>query len=459
MAQMTLCLCDGKDIGIETIFTVVNGMQINIPEKIKWLRKKSQNNELFCACGCGANVILVAGDKNIREQHFRMKHGTYEDKGHIVTETKSFGDSMIVLKCWLEEKLSTSDVETRVPINLVGDTERKYEFSLLSRSKKLAVSYCRDRANLSDEKLEILKSNSNAIRLIYVSDIMNSGNNGQYPEALMKVQDRQGYCLFLNAEDRLYNKATMCAVFYIQDINGLWKEVRISEGHLSDYTVSEEGKILYKNEVLSILVDNRITALKKAMQEEKERREKEIKRREEEQKRIQEEAKIRQLEFQKEQEKYKKEREQQEEIRKRKENEKIERQAERRRRDEEFKRNIEADLEQQKTPVIDAEGKRWIKCEFCGVIAKEAEFSSYGGYNHVNLGTCRECSAKGADKKVLAISKSEEAKTKRDRYDASICPECGGKLKKKNGPYGAFVGCSNYPRCVYRNKIRRGFEF
>ena len=30
-----------------------------------------------------------------------------------------------------------------------------------------------------------------------------------------------------------------------------------------------------------------------------------------------------------------------------------------------------------------------------------------------------------------------------------ICPKCGGKLILKNGKYGAFYGCSNYPKCRF----------
>ena len=30
------------------------------------------NQDIPCPCGCGANLILVAGDKNLREQHFRI---------------------------------------------------------------------------------------------------------------------------------------------------------------------------------------------------------------------------------------------------------------------------------------------------------------------------------------------------------------------------------------------------
>lgn len=32
---------------------------------------------------------------------------------------------------------------------------------------------------------------------------------------------------------------------------------------------------------------------------------------------------------------------------------------------------------------------------------------------------------------------------------AGLCPWCGGKLVERNGKYGKFTGCSNYPRCHY----------
>lgn len=32
---------------------------------------------------------------------------------------------------------------------------------------------------------------------------------------------------------------------------------------------------------------------------------------------------------------------------------------------------------------------------------------------------------------------------------SGICPRCGGNLVKRNGKYGAFYGCSNYPKCNY----------
>ena len=112
MAQRTVALCNGKYIGIETIYTVINGRQINIPEKLKELRAQSQRNELFCPCGCGTNLILVAGDKNLREQHFREKPGTGTYECNMPTEGKTSVDSKIVLKCWLDDKLESRTQKT-----------------------------------------------------------------------------------------------------------------------------------------------------------------------------------------------------------------------------------------------------------------------------------------------------------------------------------------------------------
>lgn len=375
----------------------------------------------------------------MREQHFRLKDGTYENECHVVTEGKTSVNSKIVLKCWLDEKLGIDDIETRVPINLIGDTDRRYEFSFLSRTKKIAISYCHERVNLSDEKFEILKANSNSIQMIYVVNVMNSGSNGQYPEALMKVQDKQGYCLLLDVEDTSYNDAMMYAAFYAQDNDGLWKEIRIAAGHLCDYYIDNNGQVLYKDKLLATLLEEQTVAFEESMQAER-------KRRAEEQKRLREEAERRRLELQKKQG----------EERQRREKIKAEHQAEIKRRDEDFKRNMEANFSQQQTQVRDAAGNRWIKCEFCGLIAKESEFTSYGGENHVNLGTCKTCSSKKASERVSVVSAKEtESKPMPIRYDASICPECGGKLREKSGQYGSFMGCSNYPKCRYTRKIRR----
>lgn len=44
--------------------------------------------------------------------------------------------------------------------------------------------------------------------------------------------------------------------------------------------------------------------------------------------------------------------------------------------------------------------------------------------------------------------------TKREKENNSInkCPKCGGNLVPREGKYGPFIGCSNYPRCKYTKK-------
>ena len=37
--------------------------------------------------------------------------------------------------------------------------------------------------------------------------------------------------------------------------------------------------------------------------------------------------------------------------------------------------------------------------------------------------------------------------------DNMICPKCRNKLIERNGKYGNFLGCSNYPKCKYTRKI------
>lgn len=38
---------------------------------------------------------------------------------------------------------------------------------------------------------------------------------------------------------------------------------------------------------------------------------------------------------------------------------------------------------------------------------------------------------------------------KHQKNNDDICPECGGALQIKNGKYGPFLGCENYPTCEY----------
>jgi len=36
------------------------------------------------------------------------------------------------------------------------------------------------------------------------------------------------------------------------------------------------------------------------------------------------------------------------------------------------------------------------------------------------------------------------------KVNSLICPKCNGSLVVRNGPYGSFYGCSNYPNCKFK---------
>lgn len=394
MVQRSVCLCDGKYIGIESIFTVIDGKQINIPDKLSALRTRSRKGELFCPCGCGANLILVAGDRNLRAQHFRLKDSARQHECTAETERPHSIYSKIVLKCWLDEKLNVPDVETRVPICLVGDTARKYEFSFVSRTSKLAVSYSCNRANLSDEKMEILRANSSGIRLIYIVDALNSCGNGQYPEALMKVQERQGYCLLLDVEKMEYSTAKLSAVFYAQDCTGLWREIEFAAGALREFSISEYGRLLYQNAPLAALCEWKKSEFEREVQQEKIRREQQMKelleRPEREQK--QRPKRTQTLPVRRPQNtKSERQRAMEKLVH---EKEEAGRRAQKKQREEAFRQTLAEQLNQQETRVIDPDGNRWVKCRYCGRVDKTTAFSSYGGRGSVNLGTCKICDRK-----------------------------------------------------------------
>lgn len=83
-------------------------------------------------------------------------------------------------------------------------------------------------------------------------------------------------------------------------------------------------------------------------------------------------------------------------------------------------------------------------CQICGATAKDGAklhvdhiipVSKGGKTVMSNLQTlCEQCN----------VGKSN----KTDNDD--ICSKCGGRLVKRKGKYGEFIGCSNYPKCHYK---------
>lgn len=61
--------------------------------------------------------------------------------------------------------------------------------------------------------------------------------------------------------------------------------------------------------------------------------------------------------------------------------------------------------------------------------------------------------------KTDSTSKKQHIKYTKEQHNQAeirrrnnICPNCGGQLVKRNGKYGSFYGCSNYPKCKYTTR-------
>lgn len=419
MALRTVCEYEGRLIGIETIYTVVDGMQINIPEKVTELRKLGRENKLFCPCGCGANLILVAGDRNLREQHFRI-HGEEKNNCHVVAEGENSIYSKVVLKCWLEDKLQSENIESRVPIKKLDDTDRKYEFTFLDRNRRIALSYFNNRANITDEKIAILDSNAAYVKVVYVCDIDNKGSNGQFPEMMYKIQERQRYCLYLRQHKMDYFRSSMCAAIYVKNWRGIWDEIDFADGPITDFDFLLDGTVSYKGKPLNDLAEKRTFEAAAKDEEERARYEKVIK---------EETARVREIQ----------------ELKNRMDARPIYRtkaltEDEKRRIGLE---DVRQQIEARAARAMDRYQVRWAQCTACGEIKPGTEFHVYGKNDEEgSLGYCQECYEKGISEYSL-IPKPQE-----------ICPWCGGDLVERNGRYGPFLACSNYPDCKFTKSIK-----
>ncbi len=56
------------------------------------------------------------------------------------------------------------------------------------------------------------------------------------------------------------------------------------------------------------------------------------------------------------------------------------------------------------------------------------------------------------DKRKEHIKYAKEIKNNKEINSKNTCPKCGGNLVKRNGKYGEFIGCSNYPKCNFTKK-------
>lgn len=298
--------------------------------------------------------------------------------------------------------------------------------------------------------------------VIYFVDASNRGTDGQYPELLMKIQERQKYCLFLDVVDEDYYKAEVSAVFYEKNVDELWSEVEFARALLSTVKILD-NQLFFDGAATENLLVSAKQQFVRTQQAIKEKRDYEKRLREEQNKQLRAERERqrqeRKSQWKENEVKLQQQREDEERRRKelgvRRHLENIatqQREAEERQREEDFKQNMRTGFEQQETQVRDAEGNRWVKCEYCEKIAKTDEFVFYGGLGHINLGICRDCSYNNPA--VKEDSERRKAFLIR-KYSSAICPVCGEKLQECNESYGKFYRCVRYPNCEYRRPTRK----
>lgn len=240
----TECLYNNELIHIADFFTTKDGMQIAIEGKIEELREYGRSGQLVCGCGCGGKVKLVSGKNMIRRQHFRLKAGqNVICKSH--EESPITVNAKVILKCWLDDVLGLQNGEVlfNIPINKIGDINRKYEYTHLVVSKKIGICYERNESNLNDEKIELLSSKEGMTNLC-ITDIKNDGCWGQYPEFGIKVQKMQGYYALLTVGELTpYEEAVLKIVRYEKTYRGTWIQMDVCESKLSEYSFDENNML------------------------------------------------------------------------------------------------------------------------------------------------------------------------------------------------------------------------
>lgn len=444
MAQRTVCICHGKHIGIESIYTIHNGQKINIEGKVEELRKLGREDQLFCTCGCGANLILVAGDRNLREQHFRIKSGTEKNGCTGVSEHRLGIESKILLKLWLDDNFPGCNLDSRVLLSSLSEHATNHELSLFNFSDKIGLCYWYDRTNISSEKIEAIDAVENIRKVIYVADIRNMSENYQYPEYMKKIQNNQGYLLYLDiddveADDIRYEQAHLYVHLIVQNaIDGTWHEISVVSDKLSEFRISDSGDISYHDTAIEELVKKSQDRFLFRLEKEKiARKRKESEARERERQRIETLTEL----------------EKKIELRRKKEEE------ERQVAEKEYKKEIGQlkilDFSQSNQPIIDSRNKRWYRCKYCGKIGTESEFYTHGGHNSLNLGICynKACQSK---RKIEVDGAFNNANKKSGINMEQRCPECGSKLIRRKSAYGDFLGCERYPKCL--GKRRYNFQ-
>lgn len=87
------------------------------------------------------------------------------------------------------------------------------------------------------------------------------------------------------------------------------------------------------------------------------------------------------------------------------------------------------------------------ECHSIGIVVS-------GNHDSLGHGHCNECKFTGNLNLFMAYGLDDRYKVPSKRLNVE-CPDCGAgsQLIVRDGKYGLFVGCSNYPACNYLMNI------
>ena len=177
----------------------------------------------------------------------------YHEESDILVKSK------MMLECWFKKNFSVMEcgMKYKVPISQLVENKRRYELTMYSKDYDIGIIYNKHINNIFDKKVELL-SEYMKTKIIYVTGVDNEETNGQYPEHMMRIQNAQGFCFYLDLrKESLYEEVKAKVSFYEKTYRGQWKAVEVCCCMLDELGISTDGLLVYKDEFVIDLVDKR----------------------------------------------------------------------------------------------------------------------------------------------------------------------------------------------------------
>lgn len=215
------------------------------------VRRASREHRLFCTCGCGGNLQLVAGDKSTTTHRFFRNYMDTANANCCYDESPLTQKSKILLRTWLNQTLQR-DLQNDIPIAEINKGNRRYELTYYAQVYDFGLVYANEAKNIPFEKIQELDE-YREMHILYLSDIHNLLQSGQLPVHQIDMQDKQGFCLFLKIadpekEEYLLSDATLICTYYIREYldHGIWIGLPVLEDSITAFSISPQGALCYK---------------------------------------------------------------------------------------------------------------------------------------------------------------------------------------------------------------------